>query len=357
MSAIARARNLLRKAVLSPGHWNVALDAFAKACGGRSGQLIALNPEGRVVLHRLTEAPDDFSAMVENYGLADPLLNPRMRAGRTAQVMRAVADQDYVSTADRAQLPIYNDIFVPHDFPHNCQIVLIREQNVLVRASVTRTRQQGPFDADALKVFRVLAPLLQSAVRAHVSMELTETTASLRALDAIQAPAFVLNQRGQIIATSARAAALVESGVGVRLIAGRLVLQDPAAMEALEQGLRALETSAAYPFEVANAGYVLDVQPLPSERDHFGLGPAAIAVMRQPQTPAASRAVLQHTFALTPAEAAVADALARGARVKDIAHRRRVSLPTVRSQVQSAYGKLGVRRQAELVALVHKLRG
>jgi len=65
--------------------------------------------------------------------------------------------------------------------------------------------------------------------------------------------------------------------------------------------------------------------------------------------------VVAASFDLTPAEARVAVALARGASVADIAARHAVSTHTVRSQVKSVLFKTGTGRQAELVSLLAAL--
>lgn len=51
---------------------------------------------------------------------------------------------------------------------------------------------------------------------------------------------------------------------------------------------------------------------------------------------------------LTPAEAAVALALAEGMTPEEIAERRGASIHTVRDQIENAMGRIGVRRQLDL---------
>jgi DNA-binding NarL/FixJ family response regulator len=55
---------------------------------------------------------------------------------------------------------------------------------------------------------------------------------------------------------------------------------------------------------------------------------------------------------LTPAEEQVLRQLLEGSAPTAIARRRRVSLATVRKQVESVYRKLGVHSQSELAALL-----
>lgn len=62
--------------------------------------------------------------------------------------------------------------------------------------------------------------------------------------------------------------------------------------------------------------------------------------------------LLQQLFGLTMAEAMVALAITNGARVSDIAASRGVAVSTIRTQVQTALAKIGVRCQLELIQRV-----
>jgi DNA-binding CsgD family transcriptional regulator len=74
----------------------------------------------------------------------------------------------------------------------------------------------------------------------------------------------------------------------------------------------------------------------------------------QPETPALAR--LDARIRLTPAEREVAVAAAAGASNRDIAARQGVSVRTVESHLQHAYGKLGVSSRKELAAALSQRR-
>lgn len=61
---------------------------------------------------------------------------------------------------------------------------------------------------------------------------------------------------------------------------------------------------------------------------------------------------LQQEYDLTPAEAAVAARLSRGANLRSVAGELHVSIWTVRSHLRSVFQKTNTHRQAELVALL-----
>jgi DNA-binding CsgD family transcriptional regulator len=65
--------------------------------------------------------------------------------------------------------------------------------------------------------------------------------------------------------------------------------------------------------------------------------------------------ILEQTYGLTPAEARLALRLATGGALADHARENRVSIHTVRTQLQAVYLKLGVNRQGALVAMLQRL--
>lgn len=65
---------------------------------------------------------------------------------------------------------------------------------------------------------------------------------------------------------------------------------------------------------------------------------------------------LQHVFALTPSEARLARAIAKGMSVSDIAMEQGISRDTAKTHLKRIFAKLDVHRQAELVRKIHELR-
>jgi len=360
---VDHARQLLLEAMFDVGRWDAALDAVADACGARTGQLIALNGDNDVVGHVVTRVPDGFSQMLEDWGFADPVTNPRFRAGLTAALMTPVADQDYASQEERKRSPSYAEIYEPHDLPFNCQVVLMRDEDAFVRASVTRSRKQGPLDDEAFRAFHTLMPHMLAAMRVQLSLSAERCATTLWTVDAIDATAFLLSDGGRVIGASRAGEALALSGEVLQVTSGRLRLRghaDQRAFDAaLSQVLHAARDGrcvAPAPISLSTTALVLDVQPLPRERVCFGGSPAALVVVRAAKL-AECAAALRRAHGLTRAEADVALALADGQGLDAIAAQRSVAIATVRSQVQSVYAKMGVHRQAELAAAVRRLSG
>jgi DNA-binding CsgD family transcriptional regulator len=84
-----------------------------------------------------------------------------------------------------------------------------------------------------------------------------------------------------------------------------------------------------------------------------GHDPFATLFFFDPETSVALRRdVLSSSYGLTSAEADVAELLAQGNELKEIAKLNRVSLNTVRNQLKSIFAKTNTSRQAELVSLL-----
>jgi DNA-binding CsgD family transcriptional regulator len=140
---------------------------------------------------------------------------------------------------------------------------------------------------------------------------LTVSRGVLRALDAA--------------AERALAAAIAAAAARQGDFGGAVLLPSPA----LSQPLRAIVT----PLSVGSITRVLVIVDDPSRRD-AGLPQKLIGL-----------------FMLTAAEAATVAALAEGRSPAEISEMRQVSLPTVRTQIQSALGKMNARGIADLVRL------
>lgn len=352
---ISRARSLLLEAMVDTTRWPAALEATAEACGARAGQLIALDAAHQPTGHWISGMPEDFPTLLETYGFANPRANPRFAAGLKAPIMALVADQDYADANTRRHSRIYQDIYEPHDLTFNCQVVLMRDENAFVRASVTRSTKQGPLDEHALRAFGALLPHLHAAIRVQETLALNERTSILRTLDALDAIAVLLNDDGRVCSMSRPAAVMLERGDVARIHARRIKFanedDDKAVAAALLRTLSSSnDTANATSAILLSSHLAVEVHPLP--RAHLIIAGSAAALMIVRAANKAERLrMLQDKYLMTVAEASVAAAIVDGCTVNEIAKQRNASVATVRSQVQAVFAKVGVRRQSDLVRM------
>lgn len=348
---IEAARLALMETALD-GQWAEALNAVARACGGHCGQLITLDGGGRVAGHWLTGLPEDFGERIEAYGLTDAGVNPRLRIGRYARVLSVVADQEHVDAEMRRRHPIYAEMFEPHEVGFNCQTVLDRSQLGLVRLSVSRNT---PLDADDIEAFHALAPYVRSAVRMRQTLEAAGLDASLRTLSALSEAAFIMDRTGHVIGMTDRASDIATEARALTLREGRLVARRAVDQAPLENAVaRACTGLPGLRLVIGGEGAevaTLDIQPLGGAGGPV-VGAAALVVVRRPARMAEQRDAIERRWGLTPAESDIVMGLCHGRSLGEIAAVRGVSGETVRSQLRAVFSKMGVNRQAEVVAHV-----
>ena len=158
---------------------------------------------------------------------------------------------------------------------------------------------------------------------------------------------------------------------GVALARRRLVLSDAGAQQQLDEVLARIVGGAwSGKYRVGaeilakrpsgGAAMVIVVTPLGVENPIAALAtPVRCAVFVLEEKLRANGVLpdrLRRLYGLTPAETDIVIALAGGQSVAQTAKARGTVADTVRSQVKSALAKTGARRQADLVALVNRLR-
>lgn len=194
------------------------------------------------------------------------------------------------------------------------------------------------------------------AIAARLGLERARTAAET--FELIGLPAATLSESGRVIAANHLFAPLVPSIFSDRAM--RLVLTDPAADALLLQCLQAgpgsrLGQVASIPIRAAKGLPAQIVHLLPvcgAAHDLFAnIGWMCVAVPVAPDKVPGTD-VLQGLFDLTPAEAKAARAVSSGETVNSLAERLGLSPETIRGQLKAVFAKTGVRRQAELIALL-----
>ena len=358
-SELDRVKLLLLDAAIDPEAWISALSALAESCGGSTGQLIARDSDDGLLFQWLTNVDPDFIATSETHGFASLAKNPRLRLGRSAPVMQPVTDQDLVDREARRRHSIYGDLFERFDVSYNCQAVLYRGPDLLLRTSVSK---REPFAADELARFAALIPFVQSAVRQQLASEERALSGMLAASEAAEAPVFVLNSRGRLIGATCAAEAELAGGGLLSSRGGRLraasIRHDEALQSAVAKAL-APWNGGLWPDPIALDVYEKDrrrtrrltFSPLRPQCFRIDRQPALLIGLSQRPRPVAPRELRQR-FGLTEAEAEVALLLAQGVTLDGIAKTRGVSIGTVRLQLKSIFGKTDVHKQGQLVALL-----
>jgi DNA-binding CsgD family transcriptional regulator len=181
------------------------------------------------------------------------------------------------------------------------------------------------------------------------------------ALDRVSLGMLIVTHRGEIVERNRAATRILEEGDGWLPGLTQPCPASPLERDRLHSFLAEAARSAA-----PNAAELSMHVTRPSGKTAYSVlagrlsraaepsAPFVLVVIVDPERdhpPAAG--MLRHLYGLTPAEARLAEELAGGFNTSESATRLGVSRHTVRTQTRAIFSKTGVRRQSQLVRLVH----
>lgn len=236
-----------------------------------------------------------------------------------------------------------------------------------------RQADERPFGAPERRLLEALFDDLGRAfalqARLAAAREGLEEAAQ-RGLDAIQDGIALLDAHRGLVFANAALRRMAAGGEGFSLGADGLALPDPARRAALSRAVTAalaasegrvglLESAGvvALPRPSGRAPFMLRAVPVVPGRVGGGFRGAMLVVADGARRPRPNPALLGRMFALTPAEAALAGAIAAGQTLADHARRRGISVETARSHMAAIRRKTGCHRQSDLTALLARLPG
>ena len=230
--------------------------------------------------------------------------------------------------------------------------------------TIQRSPKEGMFEADEIKALSRLSTRLTEAASLSTVVGRSAVTGITSALDLIQVAAIAVGRFGAIIGMNQQANGCLGGDLAIRN--NRLLLRDRQANAELNRlidqldhtsDLLTIPTSPIVVRRIDKRPIVIQMQTVPPAARSPFLGARAILLIRDLDGSIAfDQALLAATFELTPAQARLAARLARGDSVEDAAEEAGVALATARNQLKSIFQKTGTHRQAELVALLHRVK-
>lgn len=366
-SSSAAAIGALYEAVLAPAGWSGVLHDLARS----------VDAVGVVVFPPYAgEMSRSFRAMPASLDLAEPMsafihegwwmddhrarrVKPLLAKGR-----RVIVEHDIASDEDRKTMPVYQDFYRRFDVPWFAAAVF-EADDVVWSATFLRSGSQGPFgQADEAKLLD-LRFHLQHAVSLAVRTSFLLGAGFIELLDRFEAGAVVLDRCGQV--THANRMARAAFGAELDVVGGRLAARDPGVHCDLQ---RLVDGAIASPFSLAAArpvtiprleGRPLVVEAMPLAQgvveDPFCMLRSIVLITDLDCAPALPTARLRHVFGFTNAETRLAVHIGSGVDIDEAAMILGITRHTARSQLKSIFSKTETHRQAELVALLMRLRG
>lgn len=268
-----------------------------------------------------------------------------------------------------ANSPFYQEFLIPYGGRYVSGAKLLQDDSLSVILGVHRGHGNPKLDDAELAICKRFGRHLTEALRlhrAHVGLR-NQNRLGVELLTRLRAPIALIDEQRRLLVVNPAAQNLISKSSALVENSGCLYCRRPQDDNALMLGLRQLfcgtrPDGVAIDKVFLRARGASDLTPLglylyvvrPNETLHaFGDQPLAMLLFHEPgRRMELDPFVVAAAFELTPGEARVAVATARGVSPEQIASQHMVSINTVRSQLQTIFSKTGTARQAELVSLL-----
>jgi DNA-binding CsgD family transcriptional regulator len=300
--------------------------------------------------------------------------------------------QSLISESELKSTEVYAGYLRPFDIGPMTWVKLAERADCHASISLVRSNAAPYFDESELKLLTALTPHLRQALRLSRSLHDLQTANTMlsHGADGMEIAICMVRQDRTVLRMTQGADPLLAAQEGIWQKDGRLKVasdREQRSLDALIAG--ACQTGAGHGMGqavrirsqaagkatihswTAQAGGALlitrkpPLRPLQVVVSPFCPGsllnePQATALIQfsDPYSVPRSRAaVLRDLYALTPAEARLADLLLQGLDVNQVAEQMRTTLATTRFQLKRVLAKTATRRQSELMRLMLSLPG
>jgi DNA-binding CsgD family transcriptional regulator/PAS domain-containing protein len=263
-----------------------------------------------------------------------------------------------------ARSEFYHDYLWPNGLGYVGATSLKADSGSIVGLAIHRSRPQRPFELQELDFLDRLAPHLLRTLRLQTRMtELEAQHWADRALcDRLPFAVLLLDERGRVVSLNEAAVRLLAAGDGLTEGRGRLFAAHSADQAPLDHLMNAVATAQQRGTEgggivalrrpTARRPLAATVLPIPRRGGALSIDlgashPVVLVIITDPdaaRNPPA--AVLRRLYGLTPAEAALAHALAAGRSLQECADEMGLTTETARWRLKRILAKTHTHRQS-----------
>jgi DNA-binding CsgD family transcriptional regulator/PAS domain-containing protein len=361
---------LIYDCTIEPDRWPETMHQICDDLGCFLSAIYRVDLESaQVSFLRQWNAQLDRLALLEKYGPDVTRIYQTMQAVRNRQIDEPLVLSRHVAREAWVQSRYYTEWAKPRGVCDSIQTMVLRESRRIGIFAANRHETVGPVSDREVAILRLLAPHIRRAVTIGDLMDLkkVEVQALESTLDHLSAGVIVVAEGNRILHANQAARRMFAAGSPVRSLSGRLAARGAAAGAELakaidlarrnESGIGAAGIGVPLAGELGEPA-VAHVLPLARGDLRTRLVPqatAAVFVTRAEQAPPAKIDAVAATFGLTPAETRVLERLLRGTSLVEAAAALGIAETTAKTHLSRIFAKTGVSRQAELVALVHRL--
>lgn len=370
-NALAKLTPLVLSAALDPARWEDFLSELGRLSGGVRTHLFGYDFDSGTNLGLLGSGYDAFA--VKTYGDYYYDKNAWAEGFVNADVGVPVHSEWMCSRERLESTEFYNDWIRPQeDIVGGGGVLLFKEEKRMIALGGNiRRKDVGRLEGPWMDLVADLIPFVRHAFevnRALAGKEVEKVGAAVA--QNVRTAIFLLGADRRLVHANQRGEAMLASGdcVGLDLL-GRLDLADRNASLRLAEAMLRLTSGAtaaplAFPAD-RSAEMICRIAQMDASGTEFAMQgiilgmpcERGVLVTISPSlTQDALLRALCTAHHLTQAEAQVAILLADGRIPAEIADERQASIHTVRNQIKAALSKCGVRRQADLVREVERLR-
>ncbi|MCD7111182.1 helix-turn-helix transcriptional regulator [Rhizobium sp. DKSPLA3] len=343
------------QAAFLPETWPALLDRISCAIGAE-GALLANVSDAKLPWIASDGVLDLYTAFF-NEGWA--FNNPRTEALVNIPHSGFMSDADHLDEAWMSRQSIYRDFLWPRGFGYAAGTTVKSPGGVTIGISIDKRRDAGPVSRTELQFLDLLRPHLSRAAVLANRLEFAKIDAALQALKIASIPAATIRSDGRLLGTNSlfeRFASGIQIGA-----ADRLCFANATA----EQFYRSIgrnrdgKSGRSYPLRATDQTppAILHFVPIVGVAREIFLRAAyflLITPVGQNQTPTAQ--LIQGMFDLSPAESHIAEKLARGFVIAEIADAAELSVETIRTHVKSILAKSGMRSQRDFVSALSSIQ-
>lgn len=336
--------------------WHETITQIARAFGEQGGILYEFDARLRQS-QVLGSTPVDAAMIAQYeqyYGSIDALHHRVVRE----PTLETNATHNLIRDADLERSEFYSDYFRHLDLFYAMGCIVRRVAGRTTVFGVQRNRRRGHFDAREFKTMAILARHVDRSLEIAARLRQAGKPSSAGAGSGL----VLLDAAGNVVFANETALRLL--GMAKIALEARRLSATGTTGNRLDLLLHRLSEAAA---TGRSAGDVLDIELASGARLSLlatgqtnaaavpGMELFACLTVELHDRPQDRSTALRERYRLTAAEAALAIALAEGQALRDIAEARRLSINTLRVQLQAIFAKTACHRQSELVRLVLRL--